>query len=155
MFSEEYTHSTAATLGQSCLQTDSNSGQVSRGWHSLLSSDVVCDAALRRYAGRKTDSVALGTLGKFSAYARHRTRLERGQPLWKAHYPTYQPLPKTSEVATLDYCNGRVAWIEEGTTLVVHNLHSRATQYFCTQNRDHFVGMRLSDCIIGAVSYRG
>ncbi|KAH8430332.1 F-box domain protein [Aspergillus melleus] len=129
--------------------------RVSKKWYSLLSSDLVRDAALRRYAGRKTDPAAVGALDKFSAYARHRTRLERGQPVKKDHYPTYQPLPKTSEVSTLDYCKGRVAWIDEGTTLVVLNLHSQATQQFCTQNRDFFVGMRLSDRIIAAISPRG
>ncbi|PLB50545.1 hypothetical protein P170DRAFT_147987 [Aspergillus steynii IBT 23096] len=110
--------------------------RVSKGWYSLLSSDLVRDAAFRRYTGRKTDSAAAGALDKFSAYARHRTRLERGQPVWKAHFPNYQPLPKTSEVSTLDYCNGRVAWIDE-------------------ENRDFFVGVRLSDRIIGATSPRG
>lgn len=129
--------------------------QVSKAWNSLLSSGLVRDAAFRRHAGRGTDSAAVGALDEFSAYARHRTRLERGRPVWKAHYPDYQPLPKTSEVSTLDYCNGRVAWINEGATLVVHDLRTHATQYFCTTNRDFFVGMRLSDRIIGAISPRG
>ncbi|KAI9044210.1 F-box domain protein [Aspergillus affinis] len=116
---------------------------------------LVRDAAFHRYAGRKTNPAAVGSLDKFSAYARHRTLLERGQPVKKVDCPTYQPLPTTSEVSTLDYCKGHVAWIDQGTTLVVLNLYTHATQQYCTQNRDFFVGMRLSDRIIAAISPRG
>ncbi|THC95759.1 hypothetical protein EYZ11_004756 [Aspergillus tanneri] len=128
--------------------------RVSKDWHSLLTSSLIRAAVFRRYTGYNYDSVTAGSSDEFSAFARRRVRLERGQPLWKICDPAYLPLPKPWNATSLDYCNGRYAWID-GTTIVVHSLHSNMTQYFCTQNRDPLMEVRLSENVIAATTPRG
>ncbi|GLA16282.1 hypothetical protein AnigIFM62618_002852 [Aspergillus niger] len=86
-------------------------------------------------------------------YAKYRIRLERGLPICNLQAPNLFPTDG-SKLECLDYANGRCAWLDNGTHVVVHDLCKRSTQRFCTENRDSFWDLRLSDSMVVAISAR-
>ncbi|KAF7591766.1 hypothetical protein BBP40_001146 [Aspergillus hancockii] len=128
--------------------------RVSKKWNLLLSSELLRDSVFHRYVGRSCPSIGLRSPGKFRQYAKQTIRLERGQPVYKAHDPPCLPLPRPTGSNGLDFSNGRYAWIEDAT-IFVHDLHSRTTQSFCTENRDSFNMLRVSEFVVAAITLRG
>ncbi|GAB1214999.1 hypothetical protein ATERTT37_004181 [Aspergillus terreus] len=56
----------------------------------------------------------------------------------------------------MDYAKGRYAWIyDDQATLIVQDLRTRHTRAFCTENRDIFSRIRISDSILAAITPRG
>ncbi|RAL13640.1 F-box domain protein [Aspergillus homomorphus CBS 101889] len=104
------------------------------------------------------------TAADFRRYAQRKLRLERGQP---AHEPlSFDPVtpgtarddgpnyyrPPTPD--TLAYADGRCAWLRSSDVIVVHDIRKATRQQFCTENRDRFRLLGLSECVIAAVSIR-
>ncbi|GKZ21455.1 hypothetical protein AbraIFM66951_006150 [Aspergillus brasiliensis] len=121
--------------------------RVSRKWHQLLSSELIQGAVYQQYTGH------VGAAAHFAQYAKYRIRLERGQPICNLQDPNLFPT-NGSKLECLDYANGRCAWIENGTHVVVHDLCTHSNQRFCTENRDSFWDLRLSDSMVVAISAR-
>ncbi|RAK98015.1 F-box domain protein [Aspergillus ibericus CBS 121593] len=124
--------------------------RVSRKWHLLLSSELIRGAIYHHYIGCGPHV----TEDQFTRYAKQRLRLERGLPLSKLRDPNHS-LPFGSSLDCHDYANGRHAWLEGNTRIIVHNLCNHTTQGFCTENRDSFRDLRLSESMVAAISVRG
>ncbi|KAL4888555.1 hypothetical protein BDV59DRAFT_211047 [Aspergillus ambiguus] len=120
--------------------------RVSHAWNRLLSTPVAHDVVFRKYTGRH-DALRSNRL----SYARQRLRLERGDPVSNVHNHPDWDVP----LVPRDYSSGRCVWIEAGTSLVVLDLRSQGRRSFCTENRDSFVDVRLSESILAAITARG
>ena len=101
-----------------------------------------------QYVGHNSRSIALESPDAFTQYAKQRVRLERGQPISKVLNRPYSPIPNATGLVGLDFSHGNYGWIEDAI-VYVHNLHSNTTQSFCTENRDTFTALRISElCLI-------
>ncbi|KAE8144491.1 F-box domain protein [Aspergillus avenaceus] len=107
--------------------------RVSKRWNALLSSDLICSNALYRYTGRSFGTLAKRSLDRFLQYAKQRTRLELGQPVFKVQEFSYMPVLRPNHTTCLDFSNGR----------------------FCTENRDSFTVLRVSEYLVAAITPRG
>ncbi|KAL5356220.1 hypothetical protein BJX96DRAFT_171407 [Aspergillus floccosus] len=124
--------------------------RVSQSWRSLLSSELACDAVFKKYTGPRGTSPQTRR-----EYARQRLRLERGLPV-RAIHPSLDTHSPTPSMAQMDYAKGRYAWIyDDHATLVVQDLRTRHIRAFCTENRDIFCHIRVSDSILAAITPRG
>ncbi|KAE8374298.1 hypothetical protein BDV26DRAFT_284362 [Aspergillus bertholletiae] len=125
--------------------------RVSKRWSSLLSSRLFRNIACHQYVG---NSIALESPDAFTQYAKQRVRLERGQPISKVLNCPYSLMPNATGLVGLDYSHGHYAWIEDAT-VYVHNLHLNMTQSFCTENRDTFTALRVSESVVAAITLHG
>ncbi|EIT77725.1 hypothetical protein AFCA_011998 [Aspergillus flavus] len=128
--------------------------RVSRRWNCLLSSRLFRDAVCHQYVGHNSRSIALESPDAFTQYAKQRVRLERGQPISKVLNRPYSPIPNATGLVGLDFSHGNYGWIEDAI-VYVHNLHSNTTQSFCTENRDTFTALRISESIVAAITLHG
>ncbi|GLA76779.1 hypothetical protein AtubIFM55763_008657 [Aspergillus tubingensis] len=126
--------------------------RVSRKWHQLLSSELIQGAVYQQYTGHVLAAEHVPA-DHFTQYAKYRIRLERGLPICNLQASNLFPTDG-SKLECLDYANGRCAWLDNGTHVVVHDLCKRSTQRFCTENRDSFWDLRLSDSMVVAISAR-
>ncbi|KAI2995785.1 hypothetical protein CBS147346_9737 [Aspergillus niger] len=126
--------------------------RVSRKWLQLLSSELIQGAVYQQYTGH-VGAAAHVLTNHFTQYAKYRIRLERGLPICNLQAPNLFPTDG-SKLECLDYASGRCAWLDNGTHVVVHDLCKRSTQRFCTENRDSFWDLRLSDSMVVAISAR-
>ncbi|KAB8201551.1 hypothetical protein BDV34DRAFT_216221 [Aspergillus parasiticus] len=99
-------------------------------------------------------SAMLCASNAFTQYAKQRVRLERGQPISKVLDRPYSPIPNATGLVGLDFSHGSYGWIEDAI-VYVHNLHSNMTQSFCTDNRDTFTALRISESIVAAITLHG
>ncbi|PYI12087.1 F-box domain protein [Aspergillus sclerotiicarbonarius CBS 121057] len=124
--------------------------RVSRKWHLLLSSELIRGAVYQHYSG----CGAHVTETQFTRYTKQRLRLERGLPICKLRDLNLSS-PYGSSLDCQDYSNGRHAWLEGNTHIIVHDLCKHTAQRFCTENRDSFRDLRLSESMVVAISVRG
>ncbi|PWY69830.1 F-box domain protein [Aspergillus sclerotioniger CBS 115572] len=124
--------------------------RVSRKWHLLLSSELIRGAVYQHYTGCGVHV----TEDQFILYSKQRLRLERGLPTCKLQGLT-RSSPYGSSLACQDYTNGRHAWLEGDTHIIVYDLWKHTAQRFCTENRESFRDMRLSESMVVAISVRG
>lgn len=80
--------------------------------------------------------------------------LERGLPVSQSHF-SWQLQIYRINMNPMDYSNGRYAWVEMDTFVFVRHLRTGALQRFCTENRDIFDNIRITDQIVAALSRRG
>ncbi|KAE8384034.1 F-box domain protein [Aspergillus alliaceus] len=128
--------------------------RVSKRWNHLLSSTLFRGAVFHRYTGHICSSIATESPDAFTQYAKQRVRLERGQPVSQIYNSPCLPLPSPTGSAGLDFSNGRYAWIEDAV-VHVHSLHSSTTRSFCTENRDSFTTLRVSESIVAGITLHG
>ncbi|PYH97474.1 F-box domain protein [Aspergillus ellipticus CBS 707.79] len=124
--------------------------RVSRKWHLLLSSDLVRGTVYQQY----TESIGIHVAAdQFTQYAKQRLRLERGLPICKLQDGGLPP-PHGPNLDCLDYANGKYAWLKSTTHIAVHDLRKHTAQSFCTENRESFRDVRLSESMVVAISVR-
>ncbi|KAE8133753.1 F-box domain protein [Aspergillus pseudotamarii] len=128
--------------------------RVSKRWNFLLSSRLFRDAVCHRYVGHNCRSIALDSPDAFTQYAKQHIRLERGQPISKVLNRPYSPILDATGLVSLEFSHGSYAWIEDAI-VYVHNLHSNTMQSFCTDNRDPFTALRISESIVAAITLHG
>ncbi|KAE8349812.1 hypothetical protein BDV28DRAFT_54141 [Aspergillus coremiiformis] len=129
--------------------------RVSKRWNCLLSSRLLCNVVFRRYIGHSCSSIqATETPDAFIQYAKQLVHLERGQPVSKVYKSLCLPLPSSTGLVGHDFSNGRYTWTEDAI-VYVHNLHSNTTQSFCTENRDSFTTLRVSESIVAGITPHG
>lgn len=127
--------------------------QVCKRWRYLLSSSLVRDSVMEARHGQV---VRDRTRDKddFMRFAKRRTLLERGKPVSQSHFSWQLPL-EDIQLNAMDYYNGKYAWVEMDTFACVRHLHTGKLQRFCTDNRDRFDMIRVTDDIVAAFSPRG
>ena len=126
--------------------------RVSKRWKFLLSTRLVRDSAVNWRYGR--DLVDTDSNHAFSQFVRRRVMLDRGDPVSQSHFSWQLPSYEISR-NPMDYCNGKYAWVEMDTFVFVRHLHTGDLQRFCTENRDIFDVVRITDCIVAAFSRHG
>lgn len=128
--------------------------RVSKRWYDVLSSRSACSVLLRLYIGVSFTSLGDDFKSTLIHYSRRRRRLEHGNPL--AEFRINLPFTTGQEILSLDYSDGRYAWLTDGdTTIVVYNLCTQKTQRFCARNRERLEKLRISEYIVAALSTRG
>ena len=128
--------------------------RVSKRWYDVLSSRSACGVLLRLYIGVSFTSLGDDFKSTLIHYSRRRRRLEHGNPL--AEFRINLPFTTGQEILSLDYSDGRYAWLTDGdTTIVVYNLCTQKTQRFCARNRERLEKLRISEYIVAALSTRG
>lgn len=90
----------------------------------------------------------------FMRFAKQRSLLERGKPVAQGHFSWQLPLEDIG-LNAMDYYNGKYAWVEMDTFVCVRHLPTGQLQRFCTENRDTFDIIRVTDEIVAAYSPRG
>ncbi|PYI24257.1 hypothetical protein BO99DRAFT_374202 [Aspergillus violaceofuscus CBS 115571] len=136
--------------------------RVSRRWHALLSS-----ASTQRtvYCQWTNNSSAHLTTAQITRYAQRRLSLERGQPVAAAAAAAArravrvidgQPSPHSTAPTpnTFAYAHGRLAWLSCPDLLLVHSIRNATRQQFCTENRDRFRLVGISNSVVVAISTR-
>ncbi|KAJ5389357.1 uncharacterized protein N7496_000425 [Penicillium cataractarum] len=152
--------------------------RVSRRWQSILSSQSVCRAAVRKTLGRDpwVNSIPIpNTQGSasttdsshdfdasFASFVKRRYRLERGKP--------HKVFTMRSPVAfedddrfipdskVISYSNGICTWIgqdEDKSSVIALNLSTGEKKRFTTPNREGLLYLQISGSTIAALSLRG
>lgn len=128
--------------------------RVSRRWYHVLSSKSACSILLRLYMGGSFIRLGDDFKSTLVHYSRRRRRLVNGNPL--AEFRINLPFATGQEILSLDYSDGRYAWLTDGdTTIVVYSLCTQKTQRFCTMNRERLEKLRISEFIVAALGTRG
>ncbi|RAH40056.1 F-box domain protein [Aspergillus brunneoviolaceus CBS 621.78] len=132
--------------------------RVSRRWHALLSSASTKRTVYRQWTNNSSTHL---TTTEITRYAQRRLYLERGQPVAAAAAQRAvkvidgQPNPHSAPTPnTFAYAHGRFAWLRSPDLLVVHSIRNSTRQQFCTENRDRFRLVGISNSVVVATSTR-
>lgn len=126
---------------------------VCKRWKFLLSSPLVRDSILTwRHARLLVDP---SSPDAFVRFAQRRALLERGKPEAQSHFSWQLQQRYDIQTNPMDYCNGKYAWVEMDTFVCVRHLATSKMQRFCSENRDTFTLVRVTDHIVAALCRRG
>lgn len=145
------------------LSTNNIKFQVSKRWHTILSSRIVYSTLLNLHidslSGKFRDYYDEDLPYVFTRYAKQRTRLERGQPVYKSCAEMDFPFNHDDNARNIlfDYYDGKCSWIdaEVGHSAVVFSWRSGETWRFYTRNREPVINVRLSDMVVAIITIRG
>ncbi|KKK25149.1 hypothetical protein P175DRAFT_0524471 [Aspergillus ochraceoroseus IBT 24754] len=125
--------------------------RVSKRWYDVLSCDLSCRTMYRQYTGQNLAEREFQA--QFAQYSKQAFCLDRGLPLCKVQLTL--PFTTPTDIASLDYSHGRLAWMTDKTTIIVYTLQSQKFQRFCNENREQFCEIRLSELAVATYSLRG
>lgn len=126
---------------------------VCRRWKFLLSSPLVRDSILAwRHARLLVDP---SSPDAFVRFAQRRALLERGKPDAQSHFSWQLQQRYDIQTNPMDYFNGKYAWVEMDTFVCVRHLATGSMQRFCSENRDTFTLVRVTDQMVAALCRRG
>lgn len=119
----------------------------------MLASPLVRDSVLHWRYGRHL--VDTSSSDAFVRFAQRRAMLERGKPVAQSHFSWQLQQRYDIQMNPMDYFNGKYAWVEMDTFVCVRHLSTGKLQRFCTENRDTFDLIRVTDRIVVALCRRG
>lgn len=131
--------------------------QVSKKWHALLSSPLICSTSCRNFVSHRVlDTNAPDWEADYLRYAKRRLNVITGRPVSKARYICEYTIENTEN--KFHYSDGMLAWCLDVTTIRLLSLqtgHSERARSFAFNKRQPIVCVRVSSSIVAVLTSHG